>query len=77
MKTYWGVDVYSHIFLTSGQLEVSGLLHAPAALPPRKKSPYPLDRRLSGPQSQSGRRGKEKILDPNGTLTPTPRPSSP
>jgi hypothetical protein len=39
-------------------LEVSGQLHAPAALPPGKKPRYPLDRRLSGPQSRSGRRGE-------------------
>jgi hypothetical protein len=38
---------------------------------------YPLDRRLGGPQSQSGRSGEEKILDPIGTRTPTPRSSSP
>jgi hypothetical protein len=31
---------------------------------------------LGGPQSWSGRRGEEKILDPTGTRTPTPRPSS-
>jgi hypothetical protein len=32
---------------------------------PREKSPkYPLDRRLGGLQSWSGRRGEEKILDP-------------
>jgi hypothetical protein len=33
---------------------------------------YPLDRRLGGPQSRSGRCGEEKILDPTGTRTPTP-----
>jgi hypothetical protein len=38
---------------------------------------YPLYRRLCGPQSRSGRRGEEKILDPTGTRTPTPRSSSP
>jgi hypothetical protein len=32
---------------------------------------YPLDRRLGGPQSRSGRRGEEKILEPTGTQTPT------
>jgi hypothetical protein len=36
-------------------LEVSGQLHAPAALLPGE---YPLDRRLGGPQSRSGRRGE-------------------
>jgi hypothetical protein len=37
-------------------MEVSGQLHAPAALPPG----YPLDRRLGGPQSHSGCGGEEK-----------------
>jgi hypothetical protein len=55
-------------------MEVSGQLNAPAALPPGKVPPrYPLDRRLGGPQSRSGRRGEEKILDPTGTpQTPSP-----
>jgi hypothetical protein len=49
----------------------------PLPLYPRRKSPrYPFDRRLGGPQSQSGWRGEEKILDPSGTRTPTPRPAS-
>jgi hypothetical protein len=44
----------------------------------RGKNPrYSLDRRLGGPQSQSGRRGEEKILDPTGTRTPTFRSSGP
>jgi hypothetical protein len=42
---------------------VSGQLHAPAALLPRKEPPVPLDRRLGGPQSRSGRRGEEKIFE--------------
>jgi hypothetical protein len=41
-------------------MEVSGQLHAPATLPPGKKLWYPLDRRLGGPQSRSGRGGEEK-----------------
>jgi hypothetical protein len=37
---------------------VSGQHHAAAALYPRRNDPrYPLDRRLGGPQSRSGRRG--------------------
>jgi hypothetical protein len=37
----------------------------PRPLYPRGKSPrYPLDRRLGGPQSRSGRFGEQKILDP-------------
>jgi hypothetical protein len=58
-------------------MEDSGQLHAPAALLPGKKSPYILDWRLGGPQSRSGRRGEEKILDPAGTRTPTSQSSSP
>jgi hypothetical protein len=50
----------------------------PRPLYPRGKSPrYPLDRRLGGLQSRSGRFGEEKIRDPTGTRTPTPRSSSP
>jgi hypothetical protein len=46
----------------------------PCRFTPREKSTrYPLDRRLGEPQSQSGRHGEEKILDPSGTRTPTPR----
>jgi hypothetical protein len=53
-------------------LEVSGQLHATAALPPGKDPRYPLDRRLGGPQSRSGRFGAEKILDPTGTRVLSP-----
>jgi hypothetical protein len=48
-------------------MEVSGRLHAQAALPPGKEPRYPLDRRLGGPQSRSGRRREETILDLIGT----------
>jgi hypothetical protein len=41
-------------------MEVSAQLHAPAALPSGKEPPYPLDRRLGGPQSRS-RRGGEYV----------------
>jgi len=41
-------------------MEVSGQLHAPAALSPGNNRWYPLDRRLCGPLNQSGRGGKEK-----------------
>jgi hypothetical protein len=42
-------------------MEVSGQFHAPASFPPGGKSPrYPLDRRLGGPQSRSGRGDEEK-----------------
>jgi hypothetical protein len=51
---------------------VSGQIHAPAILPPGKEPLYPLDRRLGGPQSQSGRFGEEKIIDPTGTSVVQP-----
>jgi hypothetical protein len=51
-------------------MEVSGQLHAPAALPPQGKSPwYPLDRRMGGSQSWSGG-GDEKIsFTSTGTIS--------
>jgi hypothetical protein len=65
-----------HIFLISALLG-GDQLHAPAALSLGKSPQYPLERMLGGPQNRSGRHGEEKILDPTGTRTPTPRSSSP
>jgi hypothetical protein len=45
-------------------MEVSGQLHAPAALPPGKGS------RLGGPQSRSGRGGEEKNSQPPPGIEP-------
>jgi hypothetical protein len=45
-------------------MEVSGQLHAPAASTPGKSLWYPLERRLGGPQSRSGRGGEEKNSQP-------------
>jgi hypothetical protein len=66
--------MYSSIFSwLRHYLEVSGQLHASAALLPRGRSlRYTLDWRLGEPPSP-----QEKILDPTGTRTPTPRSSSP
>jgi hypothetical protein len=76
MKAYEGVDVYIRIFLTSAL--VAMVSFTPRQLYPREKSRrYLLNRRLRGPQCQSGRRGEEKILDFAGTRTPTLRSSSP
>jgi hypothetical protein len=56
--------------------EVSGQLHAPAALHPEKESRYLLDRRLGRPQSRSGRLGKKKLLTlPGLELRPLGCPS--
>jgi hypothetical protein len=41
-------------------MEVSGQLHASAALPPGKEPRYPLDKRLGGLQTHSGHGGEEK-----------------
>jgi hypothetical protein len=55
---------------------VSGQHHAPAALYPRGKDPrYPVDKRLGGPQSRSGRRGQKK--NPLPLLGIEPRSTSP
>jgi len=45
-------------------MEVSGQFHNPAALPHGKRPWYPLDGRLGGPQSRSGRGGEEKNSQP-------------
>jgi hypothetical protein len=48
----------------------------PAALSRGKSPRYPLDRRLGGSQSRSGRCGEEKILHPTGLeLRPLDRPA--
>jgi hypothetical protein len=41
---------------------MSGQLHAPSALPSRKKSRYPVDKMLGGHHRSSGHYGKRKIL---------------
>jgi hypothetical protein len=70
MKTYGGVDVQTHVFLTLALVlgEWSASRHGPW---------YPLDRRLTGRQSRSGRRGEVKIFAPIETRIPTPWSSSP
>jgi hypothetical protein len=51
-------------------MEVSGQLHAPAALPQGKSPWYPLDRRLGGPQNRFGRGGEEKNSQPPPGIEP-------
>jgi hypothetical protein len=46
-------------------MEMSGHLDAPASLPSGKDSRYPLDRRLVGPESRSGRCGEKFALVSN------------
>jgi hypothetical protein len=54
-------------------MEESGQLHAPATLPQGKGPWYPLDRRLGGPQSHSGRGGAKK----NSQLRRESKPRNP
>jgi hypothetical protein len=56
IKTYRGSGgIPPRILILGTRLEVSGQFH------PRGKSPwYPLDMRLDGPQTRSGRGGEEK-----------------
>jgi len=55
-------------------MKVNGQLHAPAYLQENRPQ-YPLDRRLSGPQSRSGHDGGEKnIPAPDGNRTPVIQP---
>jgi hypothetical protein len=51
-------------------MEVSGQLHSSAALTQGRSPWYALDRRLGGPQSQSGRGGEEKNSQPLPGLEP-------
>jgi hypothetical protein len=51
-------------------MEVSGQLHAPAALLQGKRPWYPLDRSLGGPQGRSGRGGEEKNSHPPPGIEP-------
>jgi hypothetical protein len=49
--------------------------HAPAALPPGKDPRLPLERRLGGPQSRSGRREEKIMTIPGLKLRPFYRPA--
>jgi hypothetical protein len=76
MKVYGGVDVKSHVFLTPALVGGEWSASLLCRFYPRGKSPrYPLAKRLSGPQSRSGRYGEVKILDSTGTRISTSRTS--
>jgi hypothetical protein len=72
MKTYGGVDVQIHIFLTSALVGGEWSASLRCRFTPGKEPPYQFYRRLGGPQSRSGRYGEVKIFYPTGTLTPSP-----
>jgi hypothetical protein len=63
--TYGGVAVLLHTLLTSALHGGNRSILRPVRFTPRGKSQrYLLDKRLVEPQSQYGRRGKEKYLLP-------------
>jgi hypothetical protein len=65
MKAYWGVEVQLHPFFDLGNRWRWLMSFTPRPLYPQGKSPwYPLDKRLGGPQSRSGRGGEEKNSQP-------------
>jgi hypothetical protein len=77
-KDIWGSECIDQYFLDLGISRRWVVSFTLRPLYPRGESPrYPLDRRPGGRQSWSGQRGEQKILDPIGTWTPTPRLSSP
>jgi hypothetical protein len=55
-------------------MKMNGYLLIPAVLPPGERSRYPLDMRLGGPQSRSGRCREEENLTSAGIRTQAVQP---
>jgi hypothetical protein len=74
MKTYGEVYVEFYALLTS-TLDSGGQLHAPDALPSyeKRRYPYPLERRLGGPEVSLHAAEKRKTSVPNWNRPPIPR----
>jgi hypothetical protein len=66
MKAYGRVDAEIHIFFNSALVGGAISFRLRPLYPWGKRPQYPLDRKLGGKQSQSGRR-EMKILEPTGT----------
>jgi hypothetical protein len=66
MKTYMGVAVYIHIFLTSALVGGEWSASRPCRFTPGKELRYTFYRRLGGPQSRSGRYGEVKNFTLSG-----------
>jgi hypothetical protein len=66
----WGSGGAAPPFLALTLMEVSGQLHALAALFPEKSPQYPFYRRLGGPQGRSGRGEEEATLMPPPGIEP-------
>lgn len=60
MKLYWEGEVKFHAFLTLAVNGVENQHHALANLPSRKRSRYPLFRKLGGPHTQAQWNGNKK-----------------
>jgi hypothetical protein len=76
MNAYGGVDVYVHVFLTSALVGGEWSALTPVRFTPGERVPDTHQiRDWLGPRA--GLDDVEKILDPIGTRTPAPRPSSP
>jgi hypothetical protein len=74
MKAYWGSGgIAPRILWPRHYMGVVSF--TPGPLYPQRKSPgYPLDRRLGGPQSDSGRGGEEENFQPLPGLEPPTQP---
>jgi hypothetical protein len=61
MKAYWGMELLLHAFLISALDGCEWPASRRGRLYPQGNNPYPLDRRLGGPQSLSGPRWPSEI----------------
>jgi hypothetical protein len=69
MKAYWGSGGVAPRILDLGSRWKWVVSFTPGRFIPQGKSPwYPFDRKLGGPQSQSGRGGEEKNSQPQPGL---------
>jgi hypothetical protein len=59
MLTYGGVEENLNVFLTS-ELDGERSASSSGRFIPEERTQFPLDRRLGGPLSRSGRRGEER-----------------
>jgi hypothetical protein len=64
MKTYGGVDVWIHVFLTSALVVGEGSASRPGRFIPEERAPVSI-----GEEARSGRREEEKKLSPEAWET--------